>query len=143
MKLRLIAAVLLVAALFGLLTLAGNLRDRYDRSLERYRSETSALEQRAEELAQKQAELDRLMQEETEKQEYVSRMNENIQKLTQQVQQLEQEKEALAAQAQQLQAAIDALRGNQAEDSDEAYYLEVYDELTEGLNKVKEYLAGH
>ena len=60
-----------------------------------------------------------------------------------QVQQLEKEKEELAAEAQQLQESLDLLRSGQAEDSDEAYYLEVYDELTEGLNKVKEYLAGH
>lgn len=143
MKLRLIAAVLLVAALFGLLTLAGHLRDRHDQTLEQYRSETAMLEQRAAELAEKQAELEKLMKEESEKQEYVSQMNEKIRELTQQVQQLEKEKEELAAEAQQLQESLDLLRSGQAEDSDEAYYLEVYDELTEGLNKVKEYLAGH
>ena len=143
MKLRLIAAVLLVAALFGLLTLAGHLRDRHDQTLEQYRGETAMLEQRAAELAEKQAELEKLMQEESEKQEYVSQMNEKIRELNQQVQQLEKEKEELAAEAQQLQESLDLLRSGQAEDSDEAYYLEVYDELTEGLNKVKEYLAGH
>lgn len=143
MKLRLIAAVLLVAALFGLLTLAGHLRDRHDRTLEQYRSETAMLEQRAAELAEKQAELEKLLKEETEKQEYVAQVNEKLQELTAQVQQLEAEKAELAAEAEQLQASIDMLRSGQAEDSDESYYLEVYDALTEGLNKVKEYLAGH
>lgn len=143
MKLRLIAAVLLIAALFGLLTLAGHLRDRHNQTLAQYRSETAALEQRAAELAEKQEELEKLLEEETREQEYVAQVNEKIQELTAQVQQLEAEKAELAAEAEQLQASIDMLRSDQAEDSDESYYLEVYDALTEGLNKVKEYLAGH
>ncbi len=143
MKIRLIAAVLLIAALFGLLTLAGHLRDRHDRTLAQYRGETAALEQQAQKLAEKQAELEKLLEEELRQQEYVTQVNEKIRELTEQVKQLETEKAELAAQAQQLQASIDVLRSEQAEDSDESYYLEVYDALTEGLNKVKEYLAGH
>ncbi len=141
MKLRLIAAVLLVLALVGLLTLAGQLREKYDHVMEQYRAECLELEQKAEKLAEKQAELDKLLEAEAERQEYIDQMNGKTEELNQMRQEVEAQKAELAAQMEQLAASIEALRNEQAEDSDESYYLEVYDALTEGLNKVKEYLA--
>lgn len=143
MKIKLIAMVLLAAALAALVIYAGNLKDDYQQTLENYQSECVALEAKAQELAEKQAHLEQLLEQEAEQQIYEADLKVSIEQLQQQLQQIEDEKTQVKADTEKLLQEIADIRADQTGESDEAYYLEVYDALTEGLNKVKEYLAGN
>lgn len=142
MKARLIAAAVLVVALVALLITAGNLKETHHQMLTVYEEEYQKLESRAAEIAQKQVFLDQQMAAVKEKQDAAQREEAAIRELEEQLQELQTQKEQLLADIEGLEQALEGIR-NQQEESDESYYLEVYDALTEGLNKVKGYLAGN
>ena len=143
MKLRIIVAVVLVLALAGLLVFSGQLRGNYRQAQEQYEHEYAQLEARGAELAAKEAELVGLTEAGGKKQDELNRMEQELEELTRQLLEAENEQTALTEQIMELNEALETLRNAEGEISDEAYYLEVYDALAEGLEKVKEYLAGN
>ena len=136
MKRSVIVCVLLAVLLVGALLLSAQLKNSYRQALEQYETEYAQLSAQRREVEDRQAELDALLALETEKAAKTA-------ELEAQAQMLEEKKAELTAEIEDLAAALDAVRQESgSEDDDKSYYLEVYDALTEGLDKVKEYLAG-
>lgn len=140
MRKGLIFTALLAAMLVGALVLSVSLMQQQNERQEVYLRQTQLLRQQSAELDRKETELNELVR------RYENGLTDGtaeLEALRQELEVLHDEKEALQAQLDQAIADVEAMRLQlENEDSDQSYYLEVYNALTEGLNKVKGYIAG-
>lgn len=141
MRKGLIVTLILAVMLTGAMMLSVFLMEEQAERQEVYRQQTQQLEQMAAKLDEKEAELNALVQR-YEKGQTDGAVE--LEQLRKDLEALQAEKEDLRAQLEQATADVEAMRQQLAnEDSDQSYYLEVYNALTEGLNKVKGYIAGN
>lgn len=137
MKKNIILTSGLAVLLTGALTAAVFLHGSYAQALTQYESQYAQLAAQQQMLEEKQSELNALLALEEEKAAQAAQLDADAAIL-------EAEKDALIAEINSLYADLEILRHNtQDPNNDQSYYLEVYDALTEGLNKVKQYLADH
>ena len=141
MRKGLIVTLILAAMLAGMLMFSVYLMEQKEERMELYHQQMHLLEEQAAKLDVKEAQLNELVQ------RYEEGRTDGAAELAA----MEAELEALQAEKQELQlqmeqaiADVEAMRQQlENEDSDQSYYLEVYNALTEGLNKVKGYIAGN
>ena len=142
MRKGLIVTLLLAAMLAGGLMFAVSLMEQQNQRQEIYRQQTQQLQQQTAKLNEKEAELNALIQ------RYENGQTDGAAQLAQleeELAALEAQREELRAQLEQATADVDAMlqQLENDEDSDQSYYLEVYNALKEGLEKVKGYIAGN
>ena len=139
MKKGLILTLLLSVILTGVMAFSAHLILEQNRTQEEYNRQCQMLEQQTQRIAQKEAELETLTK------RYEQGLTEGtaqIQELQANLAAVQAEKDALQGQLDQIAADIESTRQQlENEDSDQSYYLEVYNALTEGLNKVKGYIG--
>ena len=137
MRKFLIVTALLSAILMGLMVYSVKLINAKAATEENVQFQSQLAETKKEQLNRKKEELAQLLEEmetESEDQEWI--------RLQEEVQQMEAQKADLEAQLQRIAADTEALKEKlQGEDNDQSYFLEVYNALTEGLNKVKGYIS--
>ena len=143
MNFRVIAAVLLAALLGLLLYMAGEMDERYQQKMLVYESESAKLAEYEQQLTQLDAQVQELLQKQAALEAEAEELSCTAEELEAQCAALEAEKPVLLAEIQQIEAELKMLRETTDETSDDAYYLEVYDALTEGLETVKGYLTGN
>lgn len=137
MRKRLVIGVVLALLLVGVLIVSVHLQETERQTMQTYQTQLAHLEQRAAELEAKEQKLEKLAAE-------AERRTEEMDSITARAEELKAEKAALLAETEQLLAEFDTVRQQLKDgDSDQSYYLEVYDALTEGINKVKGYIAGN
>ena len=132
----LLALILVVLMLFSVMLI----QNRNQRMAE-YDRQVQLLKEQEQTLAQKETELSILL----------LRYEQGLTEGTAELEALQAELEALKVVRDKLQTQVDqsvldleAIREKlKNEESDQSYYLEVYNALTEGLNKVKGYIAGN
>jgi septal ring factor EnvC (AmiA/AmiB activator) len=140
MRKYLIVTVLLSAVLMGLMLFCVKSFTQTDAVQAEILSQSQQLESKKEQLAQKEQELAQLMaqleKDPDEDREWLQ--------LQEEVQQMEEQKAELETLVQQVEADLEALKQKlRNEDTDQSYFLEVYDALTKGLNDVKGYISGN
>lgn len=143
MKFRIIAALVLALLLALLLFMARNMDVQYESKLEKYETESAQLTQMEERVTALEAQVQQLLQRQAEHEAEAERLTSQAQQAKTRQAELEEEKQALLEEIRQIEGELAALRDSQDENSDEAYYLEVYDALTKGLEAVKGYLSDH
>lgn len=141
MRKGLIVTTILSAMLLGVLMFSVYLMEQKEERMELYHQQMQLLEEQAAKLDVKQAQLNELVQ------RYESGQTDGAAELAAmeaELETLQAEKQELQLQLEQAVADVQAMRQQlETEDSDQSYYLEVYNALTEGLNKVKGYIAGN
>ena len=142
MRKGLIVTLLLAAMLAGGLMYAVSLMEQQTQRQEVYQQQTQQLQQQTARLNEKEAELNALIQ------RYENGQTDGAAQLAQlqaELTELEAQKEELRVQLEQAIADVEAMRQQleNDEESDQSYYLEVYNALKEGLEKVKGYIAGN
>ena len=142
MRKGLIVTLLLAAMLAGGLMFAVSLMEQQNQRQEIYRQQTQQLQQQTAKLNEKEAELNALIQ------RYENGQTDGAAQLAQleeELAALEAQREELRVQLEQATADVDAMlqQLENDKDSDQSYYLEVYNALKEGLEKVKGYIAGN
>ena len=142
MKKGLIITLILAAMLAGTLAFSAHLMEEKAERQELYQQQTQLLQQQEAKLEEKEAQLQELVQ------RYESGQTDGaaeLEKLYQQLETLKAEHEELQVQMEQAAAEVETLRQQLENDkeSDQSYYLEVYNALKEGLEKVKGYIAGN
>ena len=138
MKLRIFAAVLLIAAIAGALWGAWILHGEYTQARDRYDTAAGQLSELDEKAAKLQKELDGLTLDAAQaRQEEADTLRQEAEQLTIQLDALKAEIETMKTYLEENQDAV-------AEAQAELTYLQgVYDALEEGLAKVEGYLAGN
>lgn len=142
MRKGLIVTLLLAAMLAGGLMFAVSLMEQQNQRQEIYWQQTQQLQQQTARLNEKEAELNALIQ------RYENGQTDGAAQLAQleeELAALEAQREELRVQLEQATADVDAMlqQLENDKDSDQSYYLEVYNALKEGLEKVKGYIAGN
>ena len=139
MKKGLIFTTLLALVLAGLMAFSVVLIQAHNQRQDEYDHQVQLLKEQKQKLAEKEAELDVLVL------RYEQGLTEGAAELEALRAELEAAKtvrDKLQAQLEQSAADIEATREKlKNEESDQSYYLEVYNALTEGLNKVKGYIS--
>ena len=139
MKKGLVFTTLLALVLVGLMLFSVMLIQNRNERVAEYNRQVQLLNEQEQKLAEKEAELNVL----------VLRYEQGLTEGTAQLEALRAELEAqkavrdkLQAQLEQSNLDLEAKRDQlKNEESDQSYYLEVYNALTEGLNKVKGYIS--
>lgn len=141
MKKGLIVTAILAAMLVGVLAFSAHLMEEKADRQALYRQQSQLLQQQEAELKEQEAQLAELVRRYEQGQTDGAA---ELEQLRQDLESLQKEKEELRAQLEQATADVAALRQQleNDEESDQSYYLEVYNALKEGLNKVKGYIAG-
>ena len=141
MRKSLVVTAFLAAILAGLMVFSVYLMEARDQRQDAYRQQCQLLTQQETKLKEKEVHLQELIQ------RYENGQTDGaleLAELQQQLAELEDQREDLRAQLKQAVLDVEAMRQQTADgDSDQSYYLEVYNALTEGLNKVKGYIAGN
>ena len=140
MRKYLIVTALLSAVLLGLMLFCVKSFAQTDAVQAEIQSQSQQLESKKEQLAQKEQELAQLMA------QLEKGPDEDLEwiRLQEEVQQMEEQKAELETLVQQVEADLEALKQKlRNEDTDQSYFLEVYDALTKGLNDVKGYISGN
>lgn len=138
MKTRIIAAIVLAAAVCGLLWLSMEKREEYRQKLSAYEEAVQKMEQQELLVQEKQAQLDALT---TDKADQLAA---DAQGLEQEAARLEQEIADLQTQIAAIRDALDNPSEEEAAKKEEMDYLDqVYQALQEGYEKVKGYIAGN
>ena len=141
MKKGLILTTLLALVLVGAMMFSVMLMQEQEQRQAEYNRQVQILKEQEQKLAAKEAELNVLVL------RYEQGMTEGVAELDALRAELEATKivrDKLQTQLEQSAADIETTRQKlEAEESDQSYYLEVYNALTEGLNKVKGYIAGN
>lgn len=141
---RLVVGVALAVLLTGLMGMLAFLSNAHRQVKESYEVQSAMLQERELQLKEKEAELAALQEKNKALIDESEARRAQAEAMLDQVQELETEKKALQEQTEQLRQSFEEKRLElQDGDSEESYYLEVYNALTEGLNKVKEYIAGN
>ena len=139
MKKGLIFTTLLALVLAGLMVFSVMLIQSHNQRQDEYEHQVQLLKEQKQKLAEKEAELDLLVL------RYEQGLTEGAAELEVLRAELEATKtvrDKLRAQLEQSAADIETTREKlKNEESDQSYYLEVYNALTEGLNKVKGYIG--
>ena len=142
MRKGLIVTAILAAILTGVLVFAAHLMEEKADRQALYLQQTQLLQKQEAELEKKEAKL----------QELVDRYEKGqtdgaaeLEQLNRELAQLQSERDEMKARLEQAEADVAALRQQLENDkeSDQSYYLEVYNALKEGLEKVKGYIAGN
>ena len=139
MKKGLVFTTLLALVLAGLMVFSVMLMQNRNQRVAEYNRQVQLLKEQEQKLADKEAELNVL----------VLRYEQGLTEGTAELEALRAELEALKTvrdklQTQLEQSALDIESTREKlknEESDQSYYLEVYNALTEGLNKVKGYIS--
>ena len=140
MRKYLIVTALLSAVLLGLMLFCAKSVAQTDAVQAEIQSQSQQLERKKEQLAQKEQELAQLTA------QLEKGPDEDLEwiRLQEEVQQMEEQKAELETLVQQVEADLEALKHKlRNEDTDQSYFLEVYDALTKGLNDVKGYISGN
>ena len=141
MKKGLIFTTLLALALVGVMMFSVMLIQEQNQRQAEYNRQVQLLKEQEQKLAEKEAELNALVL------RYEQGLTEGVAELEKLQAELDATKivrDKLQTQLEQSAADIETTRQQlEAEESDQSYYLEVYNALTEGLNKVKGYIAGN
>lgn len=142
MKKGLIFTLFLAVLLTGAMIFSAYLMEQKTDRQELYRQQTQLLQQQEMEVLEKEAQLQELIR------RYENGQTEGaaqLEQLRQELEELQTEREELRTQLAQATADVDALRQQleNDEESDQSYYLEVYNALKEGLKKVEGYIAGN
>jgi chromosome segregation ATPase len=141
MRKGLIITTILAAMLVGVLMFSVYLMEQKEERMELYHQQMQMLEEQAAKLDVKEAQLNELVQ------RYENGQTDGAAELAAmktELETLQAEKQELQLQLEQAIADVQAMRQQlENEDSDQSYYFEVYNALTEGLNKVKGYIAGN
>lgn len=141
MRKGLIVTLILAAMLAGMLMFSVYLMEQKEERMELYHQQVHLLEEQTAKLDVKEAQLNELVQ------RYEEGRTDGAAELAAmeaELETLQAEKQELQLQLEQAIADVEAMRQQlENEDSDQSYYLEVYNALTEGLNKVKGYIAGN
>ena len=138
MKRSIIVAIVLAAAVCGLMWLSMEKREEYHAKLSAYEEAYGEMEKQEQLVQEKQAQLAALTTDKADKQ------NADAQALQQQASQLEQEILELQAQIEALQTSLDDMSEAYQDKQEEMDYLDqVYQALQEGYEKVKGYIAGN
>lgn len=141
MKKSLVITGILAAMLLGMMALSAYLINSRNQKMETAIVQSQQMQQQMATLENREAELSRLLEELEAEQ---NRRQEELTAAQQELATLQNEKEELQLKLTELPGQLEALRQQlQGGEGDESYYLEVYDALTEGYNKVKSYLAGN
>ena len=142
MKKGLIFTAILAAVLTGTMVFSAYLMEKKTDAEELYRQQTQVLQQQEAELKEKEAQLQELVQRYEQGQ---TDGTVQLEQLRQNLQTLQAEREQLRTQLAQATADVEAMRQQLENDkeSDQSYYLEVYNALKEGLQKVEGYIAGN
>jgi len=139
MKKGLVFTTLLALVLAGLMLFSVMLIQQRNQRVAEYKHQLQLLEEQEQKLAEKETELNVL----------VLRYEQGLTDGVAELEDLKAERDALMvvrdklkAQLEQSDANLEATREQlKNEESDQSYYLEVYNALTEGLNKVKGYIG--
>ena len=142
MKKGLIFTLFLAALLTGAMIFSAYLMEQKADRQELYRQQTQLLQQQEAEVKEKEAQLQELVR------RYENGQTEGVaqlEQLRQDLEELQAERDELRTQLAQATADAEAMRQQleNDEESDQSYYLEVYNALKEGLEKVKGYIAGN
>ena len=139
MKKGLVFTTLLALVLVGLMLFSVMLIQNRNQRVEEYNRQVQLLKEQEQKLADKEAELNALIL------RYEQGQTEGAAQLKELRAELEAQKavrDRLQSQLDQSNLDLDATREQlKNEESDQSYYLEVYNALTEGLNKVKGYIG--
>lgn len=136
MKLRILIAVLLAVVVAELCWFGFALEQDYKAAQERNQYEAGQLQQREQEIAQLQAELDGMVDSAR------AEIDAKTRQLREQIQALSTQKEDVSAEIETLTAELETLKQEyEALDEKNQYFIEVYNELKEGLEKVKGYIS--
>ncbi len=137
MKLKILIGVLLVAVVGELVWLSAALSTDYSEAQIQNWLLTAQLQRIEQEAINKQAELDGF------EDNVCGEINGKIQRLREEIAMLEGQKEEINAEIPRLEQELETLAQECAAlEEENEYYLEVYNELKEGLEKVKGYIAG-
>ena len=139
MKKGLVFTMLLALVLVGLMLFSVTLMQNRNERIAEYNRQVQLLKEQEQKLADKEAELNVL----------VLRYEQGLTEGAAQLDALRAELEAQKAVRDRLQTQLDQSKLDleakreqlKNEESDQSYYLEVYNALTEGLNKVKGYIS--
>ena len=141
---RLVVGAALALVLTLLMIMLAYLSGAYRQVMDAYAVQTAMLQEREQQVQEKEAELAALKAEHDALVTKVENRRAAAEAGLAKADEMEREKEALMQQTEQILAEIEAKRQElAAAGGDESYYLEVYNALTEGLEKVKESLAGN
>ena len=142
MKKGLIVTAILAAMLTGVLLFAAHLMEEKAERQALYLQQTQILQQQEAELEKKEAKLQELV---TRYENGQTDGAAELEQLRQELAALQSDRDDMKAQLEQATADVEALRQQLENDkeSDQSYYLEVYNALKEGLEKVKGYIAGN
>ena len=139
MKKGLVFTALLALLLVGAMLFSGMLMQERNQRVAEYNQQVQLLKEQEQKLADKEAELNALIL------RYEQGQTEGAAQLEALRAELEAQKavrDRLQSQLDQSNLDLDATREQlKNEESDQSYYLEVYNALTEGLNKVKGYIG--
>lgn len=139
MKKGLVFTTLLALLLVGVMLFSVLLIQNRNERVAEYNRQVQLLQEQEQKLAEKQAELDALVL------RYEQGMTDGqaeLEALSAELEALEIVRNKLQAQLDQSNLDLEAKREQlKNEESDQSYYLEVYNALTEGLNKVKGYIS--
>ena len=139
MKKGLVFTTLLALVLAGLMLFSVMLIQQRNQRVAEYKHQLQLLEEQEQKLAEKETELNVL----------VLRYEQGLTDGVAELEDLKAERDALMAVRDKLKAQLEQSDANleatreqlKNEESDQSYYLEVYNALTEGLNKVKGYIG--
>ena len=139
MKKGLVFTTLLALMLVGLMLFSVMLIQNRNQRVAEYNRQIQLLKEQEQKLADKEAELNVLVM------RYEQRLTEGnveLEALRAELEALKTVRDKLQIQLEQSALDIEATREKlKNEESDQSYYLEVYNALTEGLNKVKGYIS--
>lgn len=145
MKLRIAICIVLVLCLVGAFLLGGHLKAAYADELALRDSQVAQIAAQQQEVDELQAAVNEL------RAQQAATTTANAKALEQQAQEIQAQIEAVQAQIEETQAQIAQISTDAADrqaelerlQEEHSYFLEVYDELSKGLEMVKGYIAGN
>ena len=139
MKKGLVFTTLLALMLVGLMLFSVMLIQNRNQRVAEYNRQIQLLKEQEQKLADKEAELNVLVM---RYEQGLTEGNVELEALRAELEALKTVRDKLQTQLEQSALDIEATREKlKNEESDQSYYLEVYNALTEGLNKVKGYIG--
>ena len=139
MKKGLVFTTLLALVLVGLMLFSVMLIQNRNQRVEEYNRQVQLLKEQEQKLEDKEAELNVLV---LRYEQGLTEGTAELEALRAELAALKTVRDKLQTQLEQSALEIEATREKlKNEESDQSYYLEVYNALTEGLNKVKSYIS--
>lgn len=139
MKKGLVFTTLLALVLVGLMLFSVMLIQNRNQRVEEYNRQVQLLKEQEQKLAEKESELNVLV---LRYEQGLTEGTAELEALRAELEALKTVRDKLQTQLEQSALDIEATREKlKNEESDQSYYLEVYNALTKGLNKVKGYIS--